>query len=184
MQPSPAEPNPSTRLPHEEPDGVYFNKRDAPGFFMRVLIAALDLTIITAIMYGLATLLIKVWPKVDRLVFSILMVSILWAYQVALKRSLGTVGYLICRMKIVDLHGNRPGFFKMTLRFLVSTGFNPLVDLIWLNNDDCRQGLRDKLCGTYVIKRSAIPAGRGALVYTNVFLLGMSLIYREVRRKA
>ena len=86
------------------------------------------------------------------------------------------------KVRVTDLHGQRPGLGRLTIRLIIGLGFNSLVDLVFVASDASRQGLRDKLAGTYVIKRQAVIAGRGELVYANLFLMNMALIYREVKR--
>ncbi len=163
--------------------GVFYRHQDSPGFFFRVLIAIIDFAAVVALAAGVVYLLGMLLPSVNRRVIAGSTLLMSWMYEVPLKRSrLGTLGYLLFRVRIVDLHGHRPGLFRMSVRMLVSCAFNPIIDLIWLTSDDSRQGLRDKLCGTYIVRRSATPAGQGELVYVNVFFVAMNLIYREVRR--
>jgi hypothetical protein len=55
------------------------------------------------------------------------------------------------------------------------------VVVIFYNN--YRQTLRDKLAGTYVIKANAKPAGKGTLVFERYNLLGLSLIFQEIKEE-
>jgi hypothetical protein len=93
-------------------------------------------------------------------------------------------GWGLFRLKIVDLHGNTPSILRMTLRFatLFLGPLNLIFDLLWLGGDRDRQTLRDKLAGTYVVKRRATPLGQGAIVWPRYSLLGYMLILPEVRR--
>ena len=163
--------------------GLFYHHDDSPGFFFRVLIAIIDFAAVVALAAGVGYLLERLLPAHSVRIIAGSILLMCWTYEVPLKRSrLGTLGYLLFRVRIVDLHGHQPGLFRMSVRTLVSCAFNPIIDLIWLTSDDSRQGLRDKLCGTYIVRRSAVPAGQGELVYVNVFFVGMNLIYREVRR--
>ena len=174
-------PVPTTPPPAEF--GVFYRREDAPGFFLRMLIASVDGVCLLALAIALGLVMAAILPPGHGTLIGAGIVLTCWAYEVPLKRSRpGTAGYLLFRVKVVDLYGHRPGLIRMTLRTLVSFGFNPLLDLIWATSDDSRQGLRDKLCGTYVVRRSAVPCGRGELAYASVFVAGMSMIYREVRR--
>lgn len=65
--------------------------------------------------------------------------------------------------------------------------FGPLnffVDILWLNGEENRQTLRDKMFGTYVIKRQAQPEGTGKILYYHQTFLLMSWVFREVERSS
>ena len=55
--------------------------------------------------------------------------------------SIGTLGFLLAGMKIVNLKGERPSFVRMTFRLLlwVLGPFHPMIDLLWLSGDRDRQ---------------------------------------------
>lgn len=61
------------------------------------------------------------------------------------------MGYRLCRMKIINLRGERPGLLQLTFRLLVTLAFwNPFawVDLLWVFSDPYRQALHDKWAET------------------------------------
>jgi uncharacterized RDD family membrane protein YckC len=168
-----------------EEQGVYYHPEDSPGFIVRLLIDAADVVVLLIIM----ALFILAWeelaPRRPSLgwVAAALLFFLWWLYLVPLKRSrFGTLGYAVFRIKVVNLHGQSPGLLRLTLRTLVALAFNTLVDLIYLTSDTSRQALRDKISGTYLVKRSAIPAGHGRFIYSRVFFGNYALIYREVAR--
>ena len=99
--------------------------------------------------------------------------------------SIGTLGMILTGMKIVNLNGERPSFLRMTFRLLLwGIGpFHPVIDFVWLSNDADRQTLRDKLAGTYVVRRDAIPRGIGVVRLRQYFLLGLAILFPEVRRE-
>ena len=105
-----------------------------------------------------------------------------YGYLVLLKRTVGTLGYLITGVGIVDIHGNRPSVVRMTGRFMwvfvVPLSF--IFDLFWLIGEETHQTLRDKTVGTYVIKKRAVPVGTGHIAIKIMSLAGLCLRLREV----
>ena len=109
-----------------------------------------------------------------------------YAYLVFLKRSLGTPGYWITGVRIVDLFGKRPSIIRMTGRFLW-LAFSPLslvLDLIWLTGEETRQTLRDKVVGINVVRKKAVPAGTGPEKIKVISIAGLYLRFREIERYA
>jgi len=107
-----------------------------------------------------------------------------WAYLAGLKATgLATLGYRLANVELVDLQGRRVGLWRCTHRFLVlfAAPFN-LLDLTWLTHDPNRQTLRDKVAGTYVVRRGARPLGSGSLTYPTYFIGGLSFVFTEVMR--
>ena len=77
-------------------------------------------------------------------------------------------------MKIISIVGKRLSIWQMTLRFLILF-FGPLnffVDILWLTGEQNKQTLRDKMFGTYVVKR------RAQQHYVRAFLLIQSDLQR------
>jgi uncharacterized RDD family membrane protein YckC len=107
-----------------------------------------------------------------------------WLYFVVLETYAGTLGFLVTRVRIVTLKGERPGLFRMTFRFLIWIlgPINALVDFIWLTGDDYKQTLRDKIAGTLVIRKDAVPAGTGEIRLNRYQLLGHSFVFYEVKK--
>jgi hypothetical protein len=60
--------------------------------------------------------------------------------------------------------------------------FNGFYDLLWMAGDECRQSLRDKVSGTYVIKKNAVALGMGPIRLVNLFCFGLNLACLEVKR--
>ena len=73
--------------------------------------------------------------------------------------------------------------FRMTLRLLwwIFGPFGAVIDLLYMPGDDHRQTIRDKLLGTYVIRKDARPAGCGREEFGRLGFLGYMLLYPFVR---
>lgn len=118
-------------------------------------------------------------------VANLVALCVAWSYLAGLKAGArGTLGYRVARVQLVDLRGNPARLGLCTARFLFLFGgpLNLLFDLFWLTTDPNRQTLRDKLSGTYVVRRGALPAGRGPITYPTYFIASMSFTMPEVLR--
>jgi uncharacterized RDD family membrane protein YckC len=118
--------------------------------------------------------------------YALAFASFCYLYLAILGRSkLGTLGYALTSVEVVDLEGKQPSIACMTFRslFAVLGPLNAILDLLWLGGDQNRQALRDKLAGTYVIRRGAEPEGRGVQKHVMISFLGWNLLVREVAKK-
>jgi uncharacterized RDD family membrane protein YckC len=170
-----------------EAEGVYFNREDYAGFWLRVLVDFIDITVMFAVSVSCSLLIMAVvsTPRQVATALYVLWAGLWFLYFVLLKRSdFGTLGYKLCMVRIVTVRDECPSIPAMTLRlmFAVFGPFRIIIDLIWLSGDENRQALRDKFAQTYVIKRDASPIGVGKLVYSVFDVWGWSLVFREVRR--
>jgi len=99
-------------------DGVYYETSDYAGIVRRIVIMIIDsifLGIIFDISYSAAQL-VNVMDGHVILGF----LALTYIYLVLLKRSkYRTIAYRIVDAKIVDLKGNMPSIWKMTLRYLL-----------------------------------------------------------------
>ena len=171
----------------EDKLGVYYHRADSPGFLVRLLVDVIDFIaiMILAVIFQLGWLLLVPPGSGLNRFTTIILLGLWWIYLVPMKRSgFGTFGYAIFGVRVVNLKGEPPGLLRLTVRTLCFYVFNPLFDLIFLAIDDNRQALRDRFSGTYVIRRSARPAGKGRFFHPILFFCLLSLIYREVSRKA
>jgi uncharacterized RDD family membrane protein YckC len=107
-----------------------------------------------------------------------------WSYLAGLKvTSVPTLGYRLAKVQLVDLQGNRVSLWRSTRRFLfLFLSFANCIDMLLLSHDRNRQTLRDKLLGTYVIRRGARPLGSGPIAYPAYFVGGLSFVFSEVAR--
>ena len=163
--------------PEPAETGPCYSPADYAGPFRRLLILAVDLLV-----------MLLVWIACDFLGSAVL-ARLLWmgfafAYLVLLERSIGTLGYLLTGVRILSLKGERPSVLRMTFRLLLWTGgpFHPLVDFYWLTGDEFRQTLRDKLAGTVIVRKSAVPAGVGEIRLNRYQFQTLSFVFYEVRK--
>lgn len=171
----------------DHPAGVFYAMKDYAGLGRRMLILAIDGLVIYA-EYVLSMrvcdleLLGSAGPYIWILGFAVFC----YLYLAVLARSrFGTLGYAVTSVQVVDLTGAKPSLACMSFRsvFAVLGPLNALLDVVWLGGDSNRQALRDKLAGTYIIRRGAVPAGVGVQTHVLIWFLGYGLMVREVRRR-
>ncbi|MEK9159812.1 MAG: RDD family protein [Patescibacteria group bacterium] len=65
-----------------------------------------------------------------------------------------TPGKMICKLKIVDLHGGPINIKTAALRFVgyILSGVALCIGFIWIGFDEKKQGWHDKIAKTYVVK--------------------------------
>ena len=169
-------------------DGVYYNSYDYAGFLRRIIIACTDI-LAFAVFWGILVILwLYTHPEDDFLPptgFWIVLISA-YLYLTIIKRSIGTLGYLVTGVRVVDIHGNRPSIIRMTGRFmwLFILPYSLILDVLWLTGEESRQTLRDKTVGTYVIKRKAKPIGTGKCGIKVMSFMGLCLRLREVGKQS
>jgi uncharacterized RDD family membrane protein YckC len=172
--------------------GVYFFPEDYAGLGRRMAILALDFIVLLVacvflvVFYAMANGLYHQKYGIDLtpLPFFLGFLAVCWTYLAVIEGLVGTLGFLSADVKIVNLRGERPSIWRMTFRLLICVLFGifmPVYDLIWLAGDANWQSLRDKLAGTLVVRRDAIPAGGGPIKLRRMMFLGMSLAYFEVK---
>jgi uncharacterized RDD family membrane protein YckC len=173
---------------HEQLEGVYYALHDYAGLGRRLLILIIDggilFMVFLAVMicYSLA----GAGPLSSFHLYAIAYATCTFLYLAVLGRSrFGTIGYALTSVRVVDLRGQRPPLSCMLFRtlFAVLGPLNALLDLIWLGGDNDRQALRDKLAGTYVIRRGAQPLGTGLQKHVMITFGYWSFLVREVSRK-
>jgi len=179
-----------------DPDlGVYFCSEDYASFPRRLAILAIDsfvlLLIFTLlIMFSLLANAIVFQEYGERLSpwpFVLAFVAICWSYLALIENTIfGTLGFLIVGVKIVNLRGDPPSILRMTLRLLLwSLGpFNLIYDLVWLAGDIHKQSLRDKIAGTFIVRRDALPAGNGPIKLARLMFMGWTFVFYEVKKPA
>jgi uncharacterized RDD family membrane protein YckC len=110
--------------------------------------------------------------------------AIIWfAYFVILKRTrIRTLGYIVGGVRIVNLQGDRPSLISLSIRliFAILGPFNIVIDLFWIPGDERRQALRGKFANTYVIKKDALLAGQGQVVYARYGIMAWNFMFQEV----
>jgi uncharacterized RDD family membrane protein YckC len=168
--------------------GVYYHPEAYAGLLLRFLIVVVDLGVIFVagvLIHAACFELIAVDSEAS-VWFLASWVATTCVYLVFVESSsAGTLGFLLTGMKIVNLKGDRPSFLRMAFRLLLWCfgPIHPVIDLLWLSGDPDRQTLRDKLAGTYVVRKTAIPCGDGVVRLRQYFLFGLAILFPEVQRR-
>ncbi len=166
-------------------EGVYFKRDDYAGFWRRLLIDVIDLSIVACACVAATIALDALFPSYTRTELNLILLTwctLIFGYFVLLKRSrIGTLGYRLGRVRIVGLDGQPASLGALTFRtaFMFLGPLNG-VDFLWLASDPHRQTLRDKLAHTYVILRNAEPAGAGKIAHRSYEICGYNFLFREV----
>jgi uncharacterized RDD family membrane protein YckC len=164
-------------------DGVFYSQSDYAGIIRRLAIVLIDSSFLIAVfilMYSSAPLM-----NMSERHIAGGFVLVTYLYLVILKRSkTRTIAYRLLDTRVVDLEGNAPSIWKMTLRYILLIGgpFHILADLLWLTGERDKQSIRDKFAATYVVRNKAQPIGRGKILVNLTDLFGYSLYLREVSR--
>jgi uncharacterized RDD family membrane protein YckC len=171
----------------DQPAGVYYAQKDYAGLGRRLFVLAID-GLVVYVGY-LATWVVFGWVRPGDAVsytWVISFAAFCYLYLAVLARSrFGTLGYTLASVQVLDLSGRRPSLACMSFRtlFAVLGPLNALLDVIWLGGDPHRQALRDKLAGTYVVRRGAVPGGEGPQRHVLVWFLTYSFVVREVGKR-
>jgi uncharacterized RDD family membrane protein YckC len=172
-------------MPEPQLSGVYYSEQDLAGLARRALALVVDVSIVLPVCGAIVAL----GPDVGlpQAVANALALGLAWIYLAGFKsRPIRTVGYRLADVELVDLYGKLASLWLSTCRFMFLFGgpLNFFFDLVWLTNDPNRQTLRDKLTGTYVVRRGARPIGHGAITYPTYFIATLSFVLPEVSRGA
>jgi uncharacterized RDD family membrane protein YckC len=164
---------------------VWFFPSDYAGFWRRLGVELADAVVI-AVLLLIVTVTVALLDPVgdwnDTYLFAGWL-ALGWIYFVVLKRTpIGTVGYRLAGVRIVDAYGRAPGLGALTLRlaFGILGPLNIVLDLLWIPSDRHKQSLRDKFAHTYVVKATAQPAGPARVVLRTSSVLGMAVVFRDV----
>ncbi len=128
------------------------------GFWIRVFACLIDALIVVPVLMS-AVLAQMYEPFMTLLIANLLILAIWWAYSAGLESSpwQGTLGKLICGLKVTDLNGNRITFTRASGRFLVKLCFFsvPLafISFIPVAFSKRKQGLHDMIAGTCVLRK-------------------------------
>src|SRR5262245_46433423 len=167
--------------------GVYYARRDYAGLLRRFLILLIDAVVVGAIFLValVSPVILGANEQLGVHLVVVAFVGVSFLYLVILGRTrVGTLGYLLTGVRIVDLRGNPPSVLQMTGRALFSIFGWPSIVLIllWSGGETDRQALHDKLAHTYVIKRGALPMGHGEERYMIYDINGSMWVFCEIRR--
>ena len=162
--------------------GVYYAADDYIGIGRRIVILFVD-ALVLAMLLGIlvvAWIVIRGWPPI---LLTILIFSVAWLYVVFFKQSpRRTVGLWLTGCRVVNLQGNKPSLYALTVRSLLWMfgPFNLLFDILWCGLDDDKQTLRDRFAETCLIKDSATPIGTGEIHLTYFDIGTFNLAYPRV----
>ncbi|MCC9607319.1 RDD family protein [Blastopirellula sp. JC732] len=168
----------------------YYDERDYIGILRRLVIYAIDIFVL--LMLGVAvgipitiTAVLEILPLDPGITFWLVYLLAIWTYLAPIKRTrFGTLGYLICGVRIVSATGAPPSLLVMTTRMVlwIANPFNTITDLCWIGLDSERQILRDCYLGNYLVNRNAQPIGSGPVHLTRYFAMGFAMAYPRVCR--
>ncbi len=169
--------------------GVYYADINYINLSERIKILAWDIALFFVIYLGMLALLANISNTIDELYANgrYFMPLVIFVYLAFIKRtSFGGLGYWAVGAELVDIKGGRPSILKTVLRslFFVFGPFNILIDYLWLYDDQNKQALRDKIVGTYVVRKNAKPCGNGPIYYSKYFIFGWLIMFSEVKRSA
>jgi uncharacterized RDD family membrane protein YckC len=170
---------------HDLGNGIYFARQDYAGLFRRLAIIAVDLMVVLGAGFSILFVWSAARPDDRSHVPLSLWLAFAYLYLTVLRGSrFRTIGYLLTGVRIVNLKGERPSFFWINVRLIlwVIAPGNLLVDLAWWWGDVNRQTLRDRIAGTYVVGKNAVPIGTGPIRPTTLFVLGYCVVFPEVIR--
>ena len=164
-------------------DGVYFAPTDYIGAGRRLIILCVDTVALFVMGWGLSIAWAGLFGHDERFIAALAVA--VWLYLVPLKRSAWrTVGYRLAGAKLVNLQGERPTLWLLTLRSLLWIFFlipgNVLVDVLWCSVDEDRQSIRDRIASTCLVKNRATPVGTGEVHMAYYFVLGYMFTYSHV----
>jgi uncharacterized RDD family membrane protein YckC len=164
--------------------GVYFEARDYAGFPRRLLLILVDFLALGLIFITLALVSASV-PALDRFFWQSYLVICYFYLAVLKATSIGTIGYRAAGVRLITLSGHAPNLWHTTCRlgFLILGPLNLLLDLLTLQAEPDRQSFRDRVMGTFVVRRNAVPAGHGPICYRRVFWMSLCLTFQEVVRE-
>jgi uncharacterized RDD family membrane protein YckC len=143
--------------------GVVFTEKDYAGFMIRLIIMAIDLTIIYLVFlagYQVDEVLYQNYGIDSPMAYLYVPALISYLYlTVAKASSYGSIGQMLTNTKILHISGKRPNIFQMSYRLLfwLAGPFNFVYDLAWIGLNKEKRTLRDSLCNTIVVKRNAEP---------------------------
>lgn len=171
-------------MPAENPPdriGPLYARDDYPGFFKRLTVDAVDFSSLILVLLVILLLLfsLDVPERVVDWAYSLWLLSAVVYLGPWKSTGVPTLGYLLFGLKLLDLEGKRPGFWRTMGRaaFLAMGPLNYLVDIFWIHQETLpRQALRDRFCGTYLVRKQAHPVGRGRIRFHVVHLMGTRMV--------
>jgi uncharacterized RDD family membrane protein YckC len=187
-----------------EADAVHFALKDYAGPGRRVAACLIDLGVLIGLLLATTTL-VGLWlvpPEVRarpdsrerQREVSVAMrpaqrpIVLGWlaaipAYHVLLRKMRGgTLGYRLAGIRIVDAAGDPPPMKVLMRRFVAAVPFVLFFGLSYLacRRGGRRQAAHDQLCGTWLVRRGASPAGAARVAYQARLVGTYLLTYPDV----
>ncbi len=160
-----------------------YKKSDYVGFFRRWLIIAVDCLVILFLML-IPFIFHLIFLGVQyEILFSIYFIVVLIIYHIIFKYLKGgTLGYMLCGMKLVDFYGKKPSLYQVLLRFTYWFIFpiHILIDLIGLGASKNRSCMINNLSETFIVKQDAQPIEVKSIKSILFFYSGMTYIFRVI----
>ena len=119
------------------------------GFWARVLAYILDAILLIIVQ------LILMSTIENQATLSLVNAAIGWLYFACMESMMGgTAGKLVLGMKVTTANGSNISFLRATGRYFakILSALILMIGFIMVAFDDHKQGLHDKIAGTYVIK--------------------------------
>ena len=158
----------STEISELESDiGIYYHEDDYASFSRRIIAAIIDISVII-LFSSMILLFTRVLNDQINIKSSYLfLISLTLVYFTFFKRSkLRTIGYILTRIKIVDLSGSKPSLYNMFMRVILLIAgpddYSKSIELVKI--EKTKQSLRDKYLGNYVVNVNAKPIGSGPII--------------------
>ncbi len=104
-------------------------------------------------------------------------------YHLGLRRLRnGTIGYRLMGIRLVDPAGLPPSWWALARRFLLAAPMVPLFGVTYLLcvKTPRRQAFHDRWCGTWMVRKSAEPAGPARLAFQTQLLGTFMLTYIDL----
>lgn len=164
--------------------GVKYAENDYAGFWRRLVTQLIDIFVVVGfLMVGLLIDGYRYDPyHSDQYLFItyVFLVAAVFYLTVVKSSSVGTLGQIFTKTKVIDLNGERPGFFRMLYRLLfwLFGPFNAFVDVIFMTTNVEKRTVRDCLCNTLVVKRSATPVtSESKIRHVRIMFCGWHFVY-------
>lgn len=103
-------------------------------------------------------------------------------YTVVRRLRGGTLGYRLAGIRLVDATGNPPSLGVLAKRFVLAViATLPLgASYALCARTSRRQSFHDRWCGTWLVRKRAVPAGRAVVAFRSVIFRTTVLNYTDV----
>ncbi|MCG8408345.1 MAG: RDD family protein [Phycisphaerales bacterium] len=164
-------------------EAVYFKPEDYASVPRRLMAFLIDVLFVAVLCYAAAIVVVSMTVSKDVLESSsdeekkaivrqslglllLCWVGLAAVYHIAVRRARGgTLGYRLAGIRMVNAFGEPPSLSALIKRFLIATPTCTFFALSYLScrNHPKRQAIHDQFAGTWLVRRSADPAGPAEL---------------------